>query len=87
MKWFTSFVLMACSVAGAGAREIEWSPNSNMDGQLFPSLVIATATQRPDPDDEPDPQVLGDPYGTVGVSITAPAPHTKVASRCARTRS
>jgi hypothetical protein len=33
---------------------------------------------RPDEEDKPDPQVLGDAYGIVGISITAPADGTKV---------
>ncbi len=52
-----------------------------MDSQLFPALILATATQRPNDeerDSEPDPEVLGDPYGSVGVSITAPKAGTKV---------
>ncbi len=52
-----------------------------MDSQLFPSLIIATATQRPNDtegDSEPDPQLLGDPYGSVGVAITAPKADSKV---------
>ena len=65
----------------AAAAEIKWEPGANMDSQLFPALILATATQRPDDDEqdsEPDPEVLGDPYGSVGVSITAPKAGTKV---------
>jgi hypothetical protein len=60
------------------APELKWSPSANMDSQLFPSLIIATATQRPDKDEKPDPDLLGDPYGAVGVSVTLPKPHVKV---------
>ena len=54
-----------------------------MDHQLFPSLLIATATVRPvEPDDEeaekPDPYLLGERFGLVGISIKAPAANTKV---------
>jgi hypothetical protein len=49
-----------------------------MDGQLFPSLIIATATVRPDEDEEQDPDVLGDAYAAVGISVTAPADGAKV---------
>lgn len=66
--------------AGLTAAEITWQPNANMDSQLFPSLIIATATQRPadDDDNEPDPTLLGDPYGAVGISIAVPKSGAKV---------
>jgi hypothetical protein len=68
--------------SGALADEIEWAPEANMDRQLFPSLLIATATQRPPDDDEqteePNPYMLGDLFGLVGVSIKAPKANTQV---------
>ena len=73
---------------GASAAEITWEPGANMDSQLFPSMILATATQRPDDaedDSEPDPEVLGDPYGSVGVSIAAPKSGQKCRSPCRRT--
>ena len=65
------------------AAEVEWTPEANMDHQLFPSLIIATASVRPiEPEDEeaaqPDPYLLGERFGLVGVSIKAPAANTKV---------
>ena len=77
---FACAALIASVRASTGA-EIKWEPGANMDSQLFPSLILATATQRPDDDEhdsEPDPEVLGDPYGSVGVSITPPNAGTKV---------
>jgi hypothetical protein len=77
---FVCFVVLA-AVSATSAAEIKWEPGANMDSQLFPSLILATATQRPEDeekDSEPDPEVLGDPYGSVGVSITAPKADTKV---------
>src|SRR6476646_3597982 len=61
----------------------EWTPEANMDHQLFPSLIIATASVRPvEPEDkeaaEPDPSLLGERFGLVGISIKAPAANTKV---------
>jgi hypothetical protein len=54
-----------------------------MDHQLFPSLLIATATARPIEEDDaeaktPDPYLLGERFGLVGVSIKAPAANTKI---------
>lgn len=74
-------LLVAVHGYAASAADIKWEPGANMESQLFPSLILATATQRPDDeehDSEPDPEVLGDPYGSVGVSITAPKAGTKV---------
>lgn len=67
----------------AAAEEAEWTPEANMDHQLFPSLLIATASVRPiEPGEEegeaPDPYLLGERFGLVGVSIKAPAENTKV---------
>jgi hypothetical protein len=66
-----------------GADEIAWTPEANMDHQLFPSLIIATASVRPvEADDQeaekPDPSLLGERFGLVGVSIKAPAANVKV---------
>ena len=72
------FLYVAAALYPARAADIKWSPSSNMDGQLFPSLIIATATVRPDADEKNAPEVLGDAYGIVGISITSPAAHTKV---------
>ena len=65
------------------ADEVEWTPEANMDHQLFPSLILATASVRPvEPEDKeaekPDPYLLGERFGLVGVSIKAPAANTKV---------
>ena len=90
MKFLIRFMVsssIALSLALAtGAAEVEWTPEANMDHQLFPSLLIATATARPDDDEDeeraPDPYLLGDEFGLVGVSTKAPAAHTKVPRTC-----
>src|SRR3954470_11978562 len=61
----------------------EWTPEANMDHQLFPSLIIATASVRPvEPEDEeaakPDPYLLGERFGLVGISIKAATANAKV---------
>src|SRR3954454_20720792 len=71
------------SVASLRAQKVEWKPEANMDHQLFPSLIIATASVRPvEPEDaeaaKPDPSLLGERFGLVGVSIKAPAASAKV---------
>src|SRR2546423_6922835 len=59
-----AFALFCCQQL-LRADEIEWTPEANMDHQLFPALIIATATVRPvEPEDEeaekPDPYLLGE---------------------------
>jgi len=61
-------------VAAARGEDVEWTPEANMDHQLFPSMIIATATVRPvEPADKeaetPDPYLLGERFGLLGVSV------------------
>ena len=72
-----------CCYGLARAADVEWQPEANMDHQLFPSLLLATASVRPvEPDDEeaekPDPYLLGERFGLVGVSVKAPAANARV---------
>ena len=81
---FLTAALTAVSLASISrAAEVEWTPEANMDHQLFPSLLIATATVRPVEEEDteaktPDPYLLGERFGLVGVSIKSPAANTKV---------
>src|ERR1700736_6094348 len=64
--------LAGCGGGGSGVTE--WNPEAAMDHQFFPSLIIATASVRPIDDEdveakEPDPYLLGDKFGLLGVSI------------------
>lgn len=76
--------LAAFSLASISrAAAVEWTPEANMDHQLFPSLIIATATTRPVEEDDaeaktPDPYLLGQRFGLVGVSIKPATANTKV---------
>jgi hypothetical protein len=86
MKFFRSAVVGALALSFASfsrAADVEWSAEANMDHQLFPSLIIATASVRPVEEKdaeakEPDPYLLGERFGLVGISITAKAANTKV---------
>ena len=63
----------------APATAIRWKPEADMGGQLYPSLIIATANRRPDADDgQPSPDLLGDRYGLVGISARATQPGTRI---------
>ena len=77
------FYAVLSSAGSVRADDIEWTPEANMDHQVFPGLLIATASVRPvDADDEqaeePDPYLLGERFGLVGVSIKSPAANTRV---------
>jgi hypothetical protein len=87
MKVSISAVVAGCICLFLGpicpAGEVEWTPEANMDHQLFPSLILATATSRPiEPEDteaeQPDPYLLGDRFGLVGVSIKSPGANAQV---------
>jgi len=78
-----ALLVVAGLASAVYADEIEWTPEANMDHQLFPSLIVATASVRPvEPEDkeaeQPDPSLLGERFGLVGVSIKAPAANAKV---------
>ena len=81
---FLTAALTALSLASISrAAEVEWTPEANMDHQLFPSLIVATATARPVEEDDveaktPDPYLLGERFGLVGVSIKPVTANTKV---------
>ena len=77
-------ILIALSLAGCHrSTHIVWSPEAAMDHQFFPALIIATASVRPvdDEDEEtqkPDPYLLGDKFGLLGVSLQTSEPNTRV---------
>lgn len=61
------------ALLGADAAALAWEPFVEPDGQIFPSLVLATATMPTDPAAE-DPAVIGDQQGLIGVALEgAPA--------------
>ncbi len=68
------------TTAAAEAPPVRWKPQADMDNQLFPSLIIATATRRPgaDADTPTNPDLLGDHFGLLGISIRSPGPKTRV---------
>lgn len=61
----------APGAAPAPEARTRWEPSVGMDAQIFPSYVVSTATMRlPQEDDvEPDPYVLGEALGFIGVSL------------------
>lgn len=60
------------------ADEVEWSMVSEFGKSLYPSLIISTSTFQPDPDEEQDKTVFGDPMGLIGVAVVAPGDGAKV---------
>jgi hypothetical protein len=81
-----SLIAASCvtlTLASVNGEALEWSPEANMDHQLFPSMIIATASVRPVEEDdteakEPDPYLLGERFGLVGVSIKHAGENAKV---------
>lgn len=72
-------VLLALAlVLPARAGEPEWDIEVGIDNSIYPSLIIATSTMVEDEEEEPDPTMLGDPWGLIGVNIVAPAAKTPV---------
>lgn len=66
--------LPAGPVRAKEAAEPSWAPFIEMDGQLLPSMVVATATVKTDEDEEQDASLIGDPYGQIGAVVeSAPA--------------
>jgi hypothetical protein len=86
MKFLRSAVVTALALSLTSlcrAADVEWSAEANMDHQLFPSLIIATASVRPVEEEdaeakEPDPYLLGERFGLVGISIKPKSANTKV---------
>jgi len=78
--------LIGLGLAGCGGGRsgvTEWNPEAAMDHQFFPSLVISTASVRPVENEdegakEPDPYLLGDKFGLLGVSIKTPSGNADV---------
>ena len=82
-RFLAAGLALLCCGSLLRAEEIEWTPEANMDHQLFPALLLATASVRPvEADDkeaeQPDPYLLGERFGLVGVSIKSPAANAKV---------
>ncbi len=76
-RWLATSVMSLSLVCGSSlavmADEITWSPVVEMDRQLFPSFLIATATMRlPEQEADEDSVVLGDRRSMLGVAVTAP---------------
>jgi hypothetical protein len=78
-----SFGLVSCGGGGNGSDATEWNPEAAMDHQFFSSLIIATASVRPINDEDeqakaPDPYLLGDKFGLLGISIKTPSRNADV---------
>ena len=77
-------VLLVCSLRVAAQRNtpqrlppsVDWQPVIEMDGQLFPSYVLATATAKLYDATDEDPNWLGDPNGMIGIRVMNPAAGT-----------
>lgn len=77
------FVVMGCWLVPApvqarqAADELYWEPVVALDRQLFPSLIVSTATMDPSDDGEDMEYFIGDPDGLIGAVVEdAPAGST-----------
>ncbi|MBI5367146.1 MAG: hypothetical protein HZA54_08925 [Planctomycetes bacterium] len=79
--------LVCCLVAVPAARAagLEWEPAIDPDGQIFPALIVATATLR-GAAEEPEAHAIGDARGLMSVRVKAPAAGAafKLTIRCDR---
>ncbi len=67
------------SKAESSAINLSWEPRVDMDGQIFPSYLVAIATMNQN--ELPNAKAanrLGDPGGIIGVNVTSPEDHAKV---------
>lgn len=74
------FVILLCALsvhAQLNKPSVEWQPIVEMDSQLFPSYILATATTRK-PENSTDPTYLGDVNGAIGISVIAPSTNADV---------
>ena len=82
MKRLIAITSVACCLIGPAfssrAAGVDWEPYIEPDNQVFPSLVIATATMKYDQGEEPDPTTLGDVDGLIGIKITSPKAGAKL---------
>lgn len=66
---FGAAALLCLSTIIMARAELEWTAYVEQGGQLFPSMIVATATVKPD-EEEQDPALLGDPYGLIGAVVS-----------------
>jgi len=71
----TTFLFCVLAASGQTLQRAAWEPIVEMEGQLFPSYIFATATRQRE---ENDPHYLGDPDGFLGMSIVNPAANSKL---------
>jgi hypothetical protein len=74
-------VLLCAAVAYAHNQKapVVWEPSIDMDGQLFPSFIIATSTLRLEKvNPTKNAYYLGDPTGHIGINVISPSDDTKI---------
>jgi len=56
----------------------EWEIITGLDGDLYPSVIIATSTYKFPDEEGKNPNVVGDPFGLVGALVTAPEDNARI---------
>ncbi len=69
-------LVVICLLFSSSRCEADFDPIAGWQEQVFPSYLIATAAMKDRSSD--DETILGDRYGSFGVSVTAPADNTNI---------
>ena len=71
MKKFIALTVFSIAGAVSALAEVEWEPEIYPDSQIFPSLIIGTATVKPEDEIFPtwEGNHIGDLQGNVGTSV------------------
>ncbi len=76
MKPLFAACLVACLLIPSNPCYGDFDPIAGWQEQVFPSYLIATAAMKERQSD--DATVLGDRYGSFGVSVTAPSDNATI---------
>ncbi len=72
------FALLPLDIQAGDEDEFgQWDTLTSFGDNLFPAVIMATSTMKPDPDEE-DPLLLGDWMGQIGAVVENPSPNARV---------
>lgn len=71
------FIILVGFSPGWAMDADDWEIAAAFGDDLYPSVIVGTSTMKSDEEDEADLLVLGDPFGLIGASVTAPRDNAK----------